>query len=112
LCIMLNTMLVGLSGSIASSPLGLLILGGLLGWASYEGWRRWSRTGGIPGALLQAVKGDRARALRLLAHARERNPGKSERWCVEKVLYELERDGAGCGRGRGLGFQWPGWLRF
>jgi hypothetical protein len=88
------------------------MLGGLLGWASYEGWRRWSRTAGIPGALLQAVKGDRARALRLLAHARERNPGKSERWCLEKVLYELERDGAGCGRGRSTGFQMPSWLRF
>ncbi len=109
---MLNVILaVGLSGSSAIKSGLMLVLGGLVGLGGYWVWLRY-KTGGVPGSLLQAVRGDRARGLRLLAHARERNPGKSERWYVEKVLYELERDGAGCGRGRSLGGQWPGWLRF
>ena len=51
--------------------------------------------------LLQAVKGDRALAKRLLENARLRYPGKSDKWCTEKVIYDIERDGAGTSfRGR------------
>lgn len=35
---------------------------------------------------------DRATAERLLALAREYNPHRSEQWCYEKVIYDLERD--------------------
>jgi len=45
--------------------------------------------------LLQAVKGDRALAKRLLEGAKLKYPGKSDRWYVEKVIYDIERDGAG-----------------
>ncbi|MFZ9737994.1 MAG: hypothetical protein ACO3EZ_08305 [Prochlorotrichaceae cyanobacterium] len=51
--------------------------------------------GGISRELLQATKGDRELAERLMNYARNKYPGKSERWYLEKVLYDLERDGAG-----------------
>ncbi len=54
-----------------------------------------SWNGKISGPLLQAVKGDRALAKRLLDGARLKYPGKSDRWYVEKVIYDIERDGAG-----------------
>ena len=51
--------------------------------------------------LLQAVKGDRALAKRLLENAKLRYPGKSNKWYIEKVIYDIERDGAGTSfRGR------------
>jgi len=54
--------------------------------------------------LLRAAKGDRKLAARLLENARFRYPGKSDRWYVEKIIYDLERDGAGSGRGRKVDF--------
>jgi hypothetical protein len=60
-------------------------------------WRDSQDTEGIDRNLLQAVKGNKALAKRLLNHARERYPGKSERWYAENVIYDLERDGAGRG---------------
>ena len=57
--------------------------------------------GKISGRLLQAVKGDRSLAKRLLENARLRHPGKSNSWYTEKVIYDIERDGAGTSfRGR------------
>ena len=53
--------------------------------------------------LLQAVKGNRALAKRLLEQAKAKYPGKSERWYVEKIIYDLERDRAGS-RGRSSGY--------
>lgn len=50
---------------------------------------------GIDRHLLEAVKGDRALAKRLLEHAKFKYPGKSDRWYVEKIIYDLERDRAG-----------------
>lgn len=67
-------------------------------------WRDSQDTEGIDRNLLQAVKGNKALAKRLLNHARERYPGKSERWYAEKVIYDLERDGAGRG-GRGSSYR-------
>jgi hypothetical protein len=55
----------------------------------------WAWTGKISGPLLQAVKGDRALAKRLLEGAKLKYPGKSDRWYIEKVIYDIERDGAG-----------------
>jgi len=53
----------------------------------------WGRH--ISRELLQATKGDRELAERLLNHARRKYPGHSAHWYLEKVLYDLERDGAG-----------------
>ncbi len=54
---------------------------------------------GIDRNLLEAVKGNKGLAKRLLNQAKDKYPGKSERWYVEKVIYDLERDRAGS-RGR------------
>ncbi|MDZ8070369.1 MAG: hypothetical protein RMY64_32965 [Nostoc sp. DedQUE08] len=42
--------------------------------------------------LLILLKGDVATAKRLLLQQRRRNPGKSDNWYLEKVIYDLERD--------------------
>jgi hypothetical protein len=42
--------------------------------------------------LLILVKGDVATAKRLLAQQRRKNPGQSDNWYLEKVIYDLERD--------------------
>ncbi len=47
---------------------------------------------GVDVRLLRAVGGDRQLAKRLLDQVQWRYPGKSERWYVEKVLYDLDRD--------------------
>lgn len=64
--------------------------------SSHRSWK-----GNVSGRLLQAVKGDRALAKRLLENARLKHPGKSNSWYIEKVIYDIERDGAGTSfRGR------------
>ncbi len=60
--------------------------------------------GRIDSNLLRAAKGDRKLAARLLENAKFRYPGKSDRWYIEKIIYDLERDGAGSGRGRKIDF--------
>lgn len=60
--------------------------------------------GNINPNLLRAAKGDRKLAARLLENAKFRYPGKSDRWYVEKIIYDQERDGAGSGRGRKIEF--------
>ncbi|WP_230966173.1 hypothetical protein [Nostoc sp. NZL] len=42
--------------------------------------------------LLILVKGDVATAKRLLVQQRRKNPGQSDNWYLEKVIYDLERD--------------------
>lgn len=42
--------------------------------------------------LLQLLHGDRHAANRLIALAKTRNPSKSIDWCVEKVIFDLQRD--------------------
>lgn len=54
-------------------------------------WRDSQNTEGIDRNLLQAVKGDKALAERLLNHARERHPGRSEKWYADKIIYDLRR---------------------
>jgi hypothetical protein len=71
-----------------------------LGLISVLLWKNHQERAGLPRELLEATKGNKALAKRLLANARQRYPGKSDRWYVEKVIYDLERDGAG-GRRRG-----------
>jgi hypothetical protein len=65
---------------------------GLLAWSMLKDQKR---SGGFPPALMRAVKGDRALAQRLVEGARLKYPGKPDRWYVEKVIYDLQRDGAG-----------------
>lgn len=46
----------------------------------------------LQGNLLILLKGDVATAKRLLLQQRRRQPGKSDNWYLEKVIYDLERD--------------------
>jgi hypothetical protein len=62
-----------------------------IGFIVFLIWRDSQNTEEIDRKLLQAVKGDKALAKRLLNHARERHPGKSEKWYAEKVIYDLRR---------------------
>ena len=50
--------------------------------------------------LQDAVRGDKDLARRLLNRAKLKYAGKSNRWYVEKIIYDLERDGAGSRRTR------------
>jgi hypothetical protein len=62
-----------------------------IGFIVFLIWRDSQNTEEIDRNLLQAVKGDKALAKRLLNHAREKHPGKSEKWYAEKVIYDLRR---------------------
>jgi len=42
--------------------------------------------------LLLLLNGDRHTANRLIGLAKSRNPDRSIDWCVEKVIFDLERD--------------------
>lgn len=75
--------------------LGFLVVIAIVG---YVMWRDAQNTEGIDRNLLKAVKGNKHMAKRLLENARAKYPDKSDRWYVEKVIYDLERDGAGSGR--------------
>lgn len=45
--------------------------------------------------LLTLVRGDHAAAERLLLQEKQTNPGQTDRWYWEKVIYDLERDRQG-----------------
>ena len=42
--------------------------------------------------LLRLVNGHRAVALRLVEKVKERNPKRSDQWCWEKAIYDIQRD--------------------
>ncbi|MEO1621896.1 MAG: hypothetical protein AAFU53_12805 [Cyanobacteria bacterium J06632_3] len=42
--------------------------------------------------LLGLVGGKATVAQRLVQDVRDRNPGRSEQWCWEKAIYDIERD--------------------
>ncbi|UBF28331.1 hypothetical protein K9N68_10870 [Kovacikia minuta CCNUW1] len=44
------------------------------------------------GQLLERLRGDRSAANRLIENMRSRYPGKSDKWVLDKVMYDLERD--------------------
>lgn len=59
--------------------------------------QRWKRErhrhqAKAPREVLRLVGGDAEVALRLLRAAQEQYPGKGYKWCVEKVIRDLERD--------------------
>jgi hypothetical protein len=76
------------------SPIVLLFII-IIGLLAFGLWRDQQSREGIPADLLRAAKGDKKLAQRLIANAKLRYPDKSDRWHREKVLYDLERDGAG-----------------
>jgi hypothetical protein len=55
-------------------------------------WRDSWKINGLDPRLLEAVRGNQALAKRLLEQAKFKYPGKSERWYVEKVIYDAQRD--------------------
>jgi hypothetical protein len=66
----------------------LVIAAGVLRWC----WTQWGPVDGINRDLLQAAQGNKKLAKRLLDQTRRAYPDKSERWCVEKTIYDLNRD--------------------
>jgi len=40
----------------------------------------------------ELLNGDSRAAARLVRHAKQNNPGRSETWVLEKVIFDLERD--------------------
>ncbi len=46
----------------------------------------------VEAKLLRLLNGNHATALRLVQQAQLRNPDRSEQWCWEKVISDLERD--------------------
>jgi hypothetical protein len=66
----------------------LLIAAGVIWWC----WTQWGSVDGINRDLLEASKGNKKLAKRLLEHTRKCYPDKSERWCIEKTIYDLNRD--------------------
>jgi hypothetical protein len=66
----------------------LIIAAGVLWWC----WMQWGPVDGINRDLLQAAQGNKKLAKRLLDQTRRVYPDKSERWCVEKTIYDLNRD--------------------
>lgn len=61
-----------------------------------SGSRFKNANSGVNGAtrrqLLRLVGGNRDVATRLVTTVRERYPGKSEQWCWEKAIYDIQRD--------------------
>ena len=47
---------------------------------------------GAPRQGLALLRNDRAVANRLFAHVSSMNPSESEKWCWDKVVWDLERD--------------------
>jgi hypothetical protein len=76
----------------------MIALAMLIGLVAVLLWHNSQSVDGIDRNLLIAARGNKALAKRLLEHAKLKYPGKSDRWYVEKIIYDLERDGAGAGR--------------
>ncbi|WP_204102655.1 MULTISPECIES: hypothetical protein [Spirulina sp. CCY15215] len=73
----------------------LLVLLAIIIWKVWQNSRKTKgirRGGNIDRDLLKALQGDGELAERLLNQARLKYPGKSERWYIEKVIYDINRD--------------------
>jgi hypothetical protein len=46
----------------------------------------------LEGKILRLLQGDRELAIRLLKNVKERTPGQSYEWYLQKVIWDLERD--------------------
>ncbi|MBE9032820.1 hypothetical protein IQ266_24085 [filamentous cyanobacterium LEGE 11480] len=83
------------------NPVTLAFIVVVVGLIAFGLWQDKRDRGGIPVSVLRAARGDKRLAQRLIENAKLRYPDKSEQWYYEKVLYDLERDGAGSGGRRG-----------
>jgi hypothetical protein len=54
--------------------------------------RRPSASPQLASRLLTLVNGDTPTARRLIRNVNHSNPGRSVDWCLEKAIYDLERD--------------------
>ncbi len=80
------------------NPVTLVFVVIIVGLIGFGLWQQRQDREGIPADLLRAAKGDKKLAKRLIASAKLRYPDQPDRWHHEKVLYDLERDGAGSRR--------------
>jgi hypothetical protein len=55
-------------------------------------WRTDPKNRNLQSHLLNLLQGDVPTAKRLLQYQRQMNPGKSDNWYLEKVIWDLERD--------------------
>lgn len=83
----------------ASNKLSLLIAGSIVLFLAKNQLGARTRTSGRQISIKPQSKKlsrlcayDQQVASRLLSHAKKRNPGQSEQWYVDKVIYDLERD--------------------
>lgn len=74
------------------SPIKVLLLLGIVIFVLGLLWNNTRPIDGIDRDLLEAANGNKELARRLLIQARAKYPDKSERWYVEKVIYDLNRD--------------------
>ena len=71
---------------------------GLLTWYLFksiqEGQGRKSQRANplLASRLVELLNGDTATARRLLRNINRTNPGRSVDWCLEKAIFDLERD--------------------
>lgn len=86
--------------------LAIVILGGLLWWLSRrrspsrrlsqrQGGRLPTSAKAVPENLmrrLDRLTRDRRVSERLIERVEFNHPGRSKRWCVEKAIYDLQRD--------------------
>lgn len=75
----------------------LIFLASTIGWLLWSLFRKASRrtqkaSPRLANRLLVLVNGDTATARRLLRNVNRSNPGRSVDWCLEKAIYDLERD--------------------
>lgn len=73
------------------SPAALVFLALFIG-VLFLIWRESQPVDGLDPRLLEATRGNKALARRLLEQAKLKYPGKSDRWYVEKIMYDLGRD--------------------
>ena len=73
-------------------PIFLTFLLLFIGYFIWYGLNKFQNNGGIHPAVLQAARGNRALAQRMMEQAALKYPDKSETWRREKVIYDLNRD--------------------
>jgi hypothetical protein len=81
-----------ISLAIAAIMVGALLLLWILQAPNRSRRSRRSTLSRPPRQILTLLNGDTAAAQRLYEKVRFNNPGKSDQWYWEKVLWDLERD--------------------
>ncbi|MGB3494275.1 MAG: hypothetical protein WBA57_16210 [Elainellaceae cyanobacterium] len=73
------------------SPVAIAFLAIFIGVLFFI-WRDSQPIDGLDPRRLEATRGGKALARRLLEQAKFKYPGKSDRWHVEKIIYDMGRD--------------------